>query len=562
MQDTAGSLGLRSEMSCRIQLLGELRITLACQESPRSFTRKIGGLLGYLACFLHRAHARAALIELFWPEADLEAGRASLRNALPVLRRLLEPPCPGETSAASSFLVVDRLTVRLDPEQVTTDVEEFERDLQAAARAPSPAEAMARWEQAVSCYGGELLPGYYEPWVLAERERLAQAYVGALRQLARARSREGDRAGAIDAARRAAQVDPLEEGAHFDLIQYFAAAGQLAAARRHYQELERRLKAELEVAPAQKLSDLLAAGQRSRVASPAAPMGAPSPDRMQAPRLSLPPLPVPLTPFFGRETEIAQVRAMLESGIRLLTLTGLGGTGKTRLALEVARVLQESTEAGAGVCFVPLVDLTDPRLLLRTIQGALNLPARGAADPLDQIAALLFDDRLLDPVAAIIGPTVQLHHTLIHAKPPREGAAFPLHQDYDYFPHRLNTMLAATLYLDDAGPENGCFCVVPRSHQRGHLPHVHDGSHHLPVDQFPLEAGTPVPMKAGDLLIFSYLTIHGSTPNISDRWRRMLLFEFRSPLDSRTTEPEGTVGRGLIVRGVHPNPVPAAGEHY
>jgi phytanoyl-CoA hydroxylase len=152
--------------------------------------------------------------------------------------------------------------------------------------------------------------------------------------------------------------------------------------------------------------------------------------------------------------------------------------------------------------------------------------------------------------------------TLMHAKPPREGAAFPLHQDYDYFPHRLNTMLAATLYLDDAGPENGCFCVVPGSHQRGYLPHVHDGSHHLPVDQFPIEAGTPVPMKAGDLLIFSYLTIHGSTPNVSDRWRRMLLFEFRSPLDSRTSEPEGAVGRGLIVRGVHPNPVPADGEHY
>lgn len=178
------------------------------------------------------------------------------------------------------------------------------------------------------------------------------------------------------------------------------------------------------------------------------------------------------------------------------------------------------------------------------------------------LARLLFDDRLLDPVAALIGPNIQLHHTLMHAKPPREGAAFPMHQDYDYFPHRLNSMLAATLYLDDAGPENGCFVVIPGSHRRGYIPHVHAGSHHLPVDEFPIEAGTPVPMKAGDLLIFSYLTIHGSTPNVSDRWRRMLLFEFRSPLDSRASEPEGAVGRGLIVRGVHPSPVPGEGEHY
>ena len=77
-----------------------------------------------------------------------------------------------------------------------------------------------------------------------------------------------------------------------------------------------------------------------------------------------------------------------------------------------------------------------------------------------------------------------------------------------------------------------------------------------------IASATPVPMKAGDLLIFSYLTIHGSTPNTSDTWRRMLLFEFRSPLDSRKSDPESSVGQGLIVRGVHPNPAPKEGESY
>lgn len=178
------------------------------------------------------------------------------------------------------------------------------------------------------------------------------------------------------------------------------------------------------------------------------------------------------------------------------------------------------------------------------------------------LARLLFDPRLTEPVAALIGPNLQLHHTLMHAKPPRNGAAFPMHQDYDYFPHKRHTMVAATLYLDDAGVENGCFAVMPGSHKQGYVPHAHDGSHHLPLDQYPLEAGTPVAMKAGDLLIFTYLTIHGSWPNTSDSWRRILLFEFRSPLDAYATEPEGAVGRGLIVRGVHPNPLPKEGEHY
>src|SRR5438876_989368 len=72
------------------------------------------------------------------------------------------------------------------------------------------------------------------------------------------------------------------------------------------------------------------------------------------------------------------------------TPTGLGATGKTRLALEVARAIQ-ATDRVVGVGFVHLVALTDPRLLLRTIQGALELPTTGTADPLDEIAAFFGD---------------------------------------------------------------------------------------------------------------------------------------------------------------------------
>jgi len=179
------------------------------------------------------------------------------------------------------------------------------------------------------------------------------------------------------------------------------------------------------------------------------------------------------------------------------------------------------------------------------------------------LAQLMFDSNITDPVAAVVGSeNLQLHHTLMHAKPPKIGAAFPLHQDYDYFPHKLDTMVAATLYLDDSEADNGCLHIIPGSHEGGYIDHVHDGSHHLPVDEYPIGRAIPVPMKAGDLLIFSYYTIHGSSPNISEQWRRMLLFEFRSPLDCRMTEPSGSTGQGIIVRGVHPNPVPKEGENY
>ena len=138
------------------------------------------------------------------------------------------------------------------------------------------------------------------------------------------------------------------------------------------------------------------------------------------------------------------------------------------------------------------------------------------------LAQLMFDSNITDPVAAVVGSeNLQLHHTLMHAKPPKIGAAFPLHQDYDYFPHKLDTMVAATHYLDDTEADNGCLHIIPGSHEEGYIDHAHDGSHHLPVDEYPIERAIPVPMKAGDLLIFSYYTIHGSSPNISEQWRRM-----------------------------------------
>src|SRR5260370_37438475 len=125
MHETGRSSSSSPPPDWRIQLLGELRVTLAGQEVPRSFPRKIGGLLGYLACFLHRAHPRDALIELFWPEVDRESGRTSLRSALPLLRRLLEPTGVIELSelhAAAAPLRAARQTVRLTPERAPTDV--------------------------------------------------------------------------------------------------------------------------------------------------------------------------------------------------------------------------------------------------------------------------------------------------------------------------------------------------------------------------------------------------------------------------------------------------------
>ena len=165
---------------------------------------------------------------------------------------------------------------------------------------------------------------------------------------------------------------------------------------------------------------------------------------------------------------------------------------------------------------------------------------------------LLVNERFTSVVAQLIGPNVQLHHTKYHVKPPARGAPFPMHQDYPYFPHESHTMLAAAIHIDAATVENGCLCIVPGSHQLGPLPHISEGSHYLPLDEWPLERAIPCPAQAGDVLIFTYLTVHGSYVNRSDRPRRLLLVQMRSPLDRPTAQVHLSPGQGTMLRGIHP----------
>src|SRR5689334_1812715 len=94
----------------RIEMLGGLRATCGERSITRFRTRKTGELLAYLAYFRERAHPRELLIDLLWPEDDIDAGRHSLSTALSSLRALLEPPGIVPDGAV---LLTDRHTVGL-----------------------------------------------------------------------------------------------------------------------------------------------------------------------------------------------------------------------------------------------------------------------------------------------------------------------------------------------------------------------------------------------------------------------------------------------------------------
>ncbi len=106
--------------------------------------------------FPHRSHSREELIDLLWPDADLDTGRNRQRQALATLRRSLEPP------GLADVLLADRNTVWLNPVAFRCDVAEFEACI-----------ARRDVAGALALYAGELLPGHYDEWILEERYRLA-----------------------------------------------------------------------------------------------------------------------------------------------------------------------------------------------------------------------------------------------------------------------------------------------------------------------------------------------------------------------------------------------------
>lgn len=165
----------------------------------------------------------------------------------------------------------------------------------------------------------------------------------------------------------------------------------------------------------------------------------------------------------------------------------------------------------------------------------------------------LLHDRFTQAMSDAMGtPNVQLHHTKLFQKPPRKGSGFPMHQDAPYFPHERHTMMAAVVYVSDIGEDMGCFGVYPGTHKLGMLPEYNKGAHYLDPAEYPIEGATLAPGKRGDVLLFNYLTVHGSPKNESEKTRKSVLVQVRDPQDLPTADTHLSHAQGLMLRGVNP----------
>lgn len=147
----------------------------------------------------------------------------------------------------------------------------------------------------------------------------------------------------------------------------------------------------------------------------------------------------------------------------------------------------------------------------------------------DPIRELMFSDHILAPARDLIGPDIRLHTTKLNMKSAGYGAAVEWHQDYAFYPHTNDDILAIGVIIDDMAPENGPLMVYPGSHKGPVYDHHANGvfaGGFVPEDVgLNIADAVELTGPAGSISIHHGRIVHGSALNTSDRPRRILFFE-------------------------------------
>jgi len=360
----------RLQEAVRIQLLGGFEVSVEDRRLPHSAwrLRKARTLVKLLALQpSHRLH-RDRVVEYLWPDLGVDAARNNLHQVVHAARRAFSTL---GVDGASVLGLQDDLVVLGAGSHVVTDVETLQADV-ARVGASGDAAALAG---VLGQSPHELLPeDAYEPWAQPQADALREWRLHVVMDLAEnaAAGPEPEAAAALLAP--VISANPLNEPAYRAMMRALARSGRRSEALIVFERLREVLQRELAAEPEPPTRSLyrellVGGGEASREAL--GPEAAPK-------RSGAGNLPAPVTALIGRGRELAEADGIL-ARTRLLTLTGLGGAGKTSLAVELARRRFERYEDGAVL--VELGALADGELVAAEMARALQLelPAYGAA---------------------------------------------------------------------------------------------------------------------------------------------------------------------------------------
>ena len=390
-----------------IQLLGAFRLTHANEPVTTLSAERVQMLLAYLLLHRQAPQPRHHLAFLLWPDASEGQARTNLRNLLHSLRNALP--------AAETFLETTNLTVqwRLDA-PYRLDVADFETAFSAAMSGGDEATTQRYLIEAIDLYTGDLLPSNYDDWLMPLREELRGRFGQALQRLIDLLENRGDYPSAIRYTMRLLHQDLLNEATYVQLMRLHARSGDRASVRRVYDQCVAALERELEVEPSP--TTTAAYQQLLRLEAPVKPLTPvaqipPPPQPLPTvpaapPAANLPlsvapvttprprPLPPQPTPLVGRAREVAEITELLaDPQLRLVTLVGPGGVGKTRLSLACAAQVAE--QFADGVAFAPLAPVHDVATVYPALATALALTFAGTSELAAQVHHFLHNKTLL-----------------------------------------------------------------------------------------------------------------------------------------------------------------------
>jgi predicted ATPase/DNA-binding SARP family transcriptional activator/DNA-binding CsgD family transcriptional regulator len=401
---------LEGLQAVRVRLLGGFRVSVGFRtiEEGAWRLRKSAALIKLLALSRgYRLH-REQIMEALWPDLGKSAASNNLRQALHVARRTLH----HEQGSAARYLALQGEQLLLCPEgSLWLDVEAFEEATRSARRGRGP----AAYRAAIDLYAGELLPeDRYEEWAEERRRELQETYLSLLLGLASAYEERGDHGSAAEALQKILAEEPTREEAHAHLMHIHALSGRTAAALEQYERMKEVLSRELGMEPnasSKALREDISQGKYP----PSRGTGGDLPVEVEG--ASRHNLPIQRTSFVGREHELIDVKRELAM-TRLLTLTGGGGSGKTRLALEVAGHLVGAYPDGAWL--VELAPLSETRLVPQEVARILEVPEQPGRPILDTLAENYRQKELLiilDNCEHLVDAGASLSTTLLNACP-------------------------------------------------------------------------------------------------------------------------------------------------
>ncbi len=355
-----------------VQLLGSFAVQVDGVSIPagRWRLRKAKALVAMLALTPgHRCH-RELVMDRLWPDLEPAAAARNLHQTLYVARRALggaEDPTAGRLSIRDEQVVLD------EGGPLEVDVAQFELAAMEALKTGGEVELRA----AADLYAGDLLPDLPDaPWLTARREELREIRREILVRLATTVHLRAPEQALVMLAG-VLESNPVHEGAVRAVMVVLAQLGRRSEALARYERLVDDLLDAFGTDPDTQtvalFRQLLAgspADERSRVAAVAA-----------SAEVEVGSLPASLTSFIGRDRELVDVERLIGRA-RLLTLTGAGGSGKTRLAVQAARRVRPSYPD--GVWFVDLASVGESLLVADAVGEVLGLdsgaaPSRGQA---------------------------------------------------------------------------------------------------------------------------------------------------------------------------------------